>query len=108
MSTIQICCHGNYFSIVSICQISAQFRRETSAEVVIVAYSRASGVCLSDLQSKLQQYRSRLVKVGAFSACSNVTGILTDVDEVSILLHRHGAYAVFDYATAAPYVKVGS
>mmetsp|Transcript_5629 Transcript_5629/g.7814 ORF Transcript_5629/g.7814 Transcript_5629/m.7814 type:complete len:437 (+) Transcript_5629:52-1362(+) len=80
--------------------------RETSAEVVIVAYSSVSGVCLADLLSKLQRYQSRPVKVGAFSACSNVTGILTDVDEVSILLHRHGAYAVFDYASAAPYVKM--
>jgi selenocysteine lyase/cysteine desulfurase len=33
-------------------------------------------------------------------------GILTDVNAVSICMHRAGGLVVFDYATAAPYVKV--
>lgn len=33
------------------------------------------------------------------SACSNVTGILTDTDTVAVLAHTHGALAVFDYAS---------
>lgn len=44
--------------------------------------------------------------IGCFSAASNITGILTDVDSVTECLHRHGALAFWDYATAAPYVKV--
>ena len=32
--------------------------------------------------------------VGAFSAASNVTGILTDTDRLAALLHRHGALSV--------------
>jgi selenocysteine lyase/cysteine desulfurase len=44
--------------------------------------------------------------IGAFSAASNVTGLLTDVRAVARTLHRAGALAVFDYAAAAPYVPI--
>ena len=44
--------------------------------------------------------------IGSFSAASNVTGILVDVDAVTILLHQYNALAFWDYATAAPYVNV--
>ena len=44
--------------------------------------------------------------IGCFSAASNVTGILVDVDSINVCLHKHGALAFWDYATAAPYVKV--
>ena len=80
--------------------------RESVADVVPVAYSAVHGVCLVDLERKLQQYKPRKLKIGAFSAASNVTGICTDVDATSILLHFHGAFAFFDYASAAPYVKM--
>jgi len=44
--------------------------------------------------------------IGSFSAASNVTGILTDVNAVCTLLHRHKGIALFDYACAAPYVDI--
>ncbi|KAL8616794.1 hypothetical protein ACOMHN_017831 [Nucella lapillus] len=44
--------------------------------------------------------------IGSFSAASNVTGILCDADAVTVLLHRYGALAFWDYATAAPYVRL--
>ncbi len=44
--------------------------------------------------------------VGCFSAASNVTGILCDVNDVTICLHKHGALAFWDYATAGPYVEI--
>ena len=44
--------------------------------------------------------------VGTFAAASNVTGVLTDVDLVTALLHRYNALAIFDYATAGPYVPM--
>lgn len=45
-------------------------------------------------------------KFGAFAAASNVTGVVTDVDAVTKLLHEHGALAFWDYATAAPHMRV--
>jgi hypothetical protein len=50
------------------------FRRESIAEVVVVAYSPSTGVCLKDLVDKLTQYAHRRIKIGSFSAASNVTG----------------------------------
>ena len=35
-----------------------------------------------------------------------MTGIVTDVDAVSTLLHRHGALACWDYASAGPYLPI--
>ncbi|KAF7256889.1 hypothetical protein EG68_05595 [Paragonimus skrjabini miyazakii] len=40
------------------------------------------------------------------AAASNVTGILVDVNAFSSLTHRYGGLAFWDYATAAPYVKI--
>jgi kynureninase len=42
--------------------------------------------------------------IGCFSAASNITGILTDTNKVSACLHRYGALAVWDYATAGIHV----
>lgn len=41
--------------------------------------------------------------VGSFAAASNVTGIIEEVDAVTTLLHRFGALACWDYASAAPH-----
>ena len=76
--------------------------------MVTVQYHPITGVCLADLSRFLSLYASRSVKVGAFSAASNVTGVLTAANSVSALMHRAGGLAFFDYATAAPYVKVNS
>ena len=40
------------------------------------------------------------------TAASNVTGILSDVDRITVLLHTYGALALWDYATAAPYIRL--
>jgi selenocysteine lyase/cysteine desulfurase len=80
--------------------------RESVADVITIGYSTKTGVDLQELEEQLQLHAHRVLRVGAFSACSNVTGVCTAMDEVSILLHRYHALAVFDYATAAPYVKI--
>ncbi|MDH3533915.1 MAG: aminotransferase class V-fold PLP-dependent enzyme [Gammaproteobacteria bacterium] len=51
------------------------------------------------------RYQGRL-RIGSFSAASNVTGMRTDVRKVASLLHKHNAIACFDYAACAPYVDV--
>jgi selenocysteine lyase/cysteine desulfurase len=44
------------------------------------------------------------LKIGSFSAASNVTGIVSHTFSVTALLHRHGALSFWDIAAAAPYV----
>jgi len=41
--------------------------------------------------------------VGCFAAASNVTGILADTDAITAMLHKYGALACWDYATAGLY-----
>ncbi len=79
---------------------------ETVADVVEVALSPDGGVDLGDLERVLATHATRPLKIGSFSAASNVTGVLTDVPAVARILHAAGAYAVFDYAAAAPYVPI--
>jgi selenocysteine lyase/cysteine desulfurase len=80
--------------------------RESPAEVVVVGQDAEGRVDLDHLRAELERHATRPFKIGSFSAASNVTGIVTDVDAVSILLHRHGALACWDYAAAAPHLPV--
>ena len=50
--------------------------------------------------------RDRPLRIGCFSAASNVTGLRTDTARISQLLHQHDALACWDYAAAAPYVRI--
>ena len=41
-----------------------------------------------------------MLKIGVFSASSNLTGVLTDTIAVTSLLHKYNCLAFWDYATA--------
>ncbi len=84
--------------------------RESIAEVIRIREDSDGHIDLQELGDRLQRLRSedgedRLV-IGSFSAASNVTGIVTDTDAVSALLHRFDALAFWDFAAAAPYVSM--
>ncbi len=79
---------------------------ESIAEVVEVALDAAGRVDLADLRCKLGAQRHRPLKIGTFSAASNVSGLLTDTRAVARALHAEGAYACVDYAAAGPYVPI--
>ncbi|KZK98904.1 MULTISPECIES: aminotransferase class V-fold PLP-dependent enzyme [unclassified Pseudovibrio] len=80
--------------------------RESIADVVSIPLCEGGQVCLDDLEKQLIKYADRPLKIGSFSAASNVTGVKTDVDTVARLLHKHGALSFWDYAAAAPYVGI--
>lgn len=79
---------------------------ESVADVVEVELDSTGRIDLQDLERKLRLHGARPLKIGSFSAASNVTGILSDVEDIARILHRHGAYAFFDYAAAGPYVPI--
>ena len=79
---------------------------ESIADVVEIALTPDGGLDLDDLQHQLGAYSDRPLKYGSFSAASNVTGLLSDVDAITRALHQAGAYACFDYAAAGPYVPI--
>ncbi len=80
--------------------------RESIAELVVIPLCANGLLDLSVLETKLEQYRDRNLKIGSFSAASNVTGLKTDVDAVARVLHRYDALSFWDYAAAAPYVGI--
>jgi selenocysteine lyase/cysteine desulfurase len=80
--------------------------RESIADVVVCPQDSDGHVDLAFLDAELQRYADRPLRIGSFSAASNVTGILSDVAGISAMLHRHGALAFWDYAAAAPYVAL--
>lgn len=80
--------------------------RESIAEVVTIREDGDGHICVAHLRECLEQYEDRPLKIGSFSAASNVTGILTDVAAIATLLHEHGALSFWDYAAAAPYVAI--
>ncbi|MBS7526276.1 aminotransferase class V-fold PLP-dependent enzyme [Fusibacter paucivorans] len=81
--------------------------RESIAEVVIIGLTPLGEFDLKDLEEKVSSpaYKGRL-KIGSFSAASNVTGIKSPVYEIAKIMHAHGGYACFDFAASGPYVDI--
>ena len=79
---------------------------ESTAEVVEIGLDADGGIDVGDLERQLQEHAERPMKIGSFSAASNVTGLISDVPRIARVLHRAGALALFDYAAAAPYVPI--
>ncbi|HCY75704.1 MAG TPA: selenocysteine lyase [Ignavibacteriales bacterium] len=79
---------------------------ETIADVVMIDPNEDGLVNVEDFKAKLEKYKNRKLKIGAFTAASNVTGIEPDYFELSKLIHQYGGYAFIDFACAAPYVKI--
>jgi len=80
--------------------------RESCAEVVVIPLTPDGLLDCSKLEAELVRFASRRLKIGSFSAASNVTGVKTDTRRVASLLHAHGAVSLWDYAAAAPYVAI--
>ena len=80
--------------------------RECVADVVVIPQDLDGHVNLDVLRAKLEEYAARPLRIGSFSAASNVTGIVTDTDAISTLLHEHGALAFWDFAAAGPYIDI--
>ncbi len=80
--------------------------RESKATVVEIPEAPGGGVDLRVLETALRQYAACDLKIGSFSAASNVTGVLTDVDAVTRILKAHGALSVWDYAGGGPYLPI--
>jgi selenocysteine lyase/cysteine desulfurase len=79
---------------------------EALADVVVIAATSEGLVDLDDLRALLLTYQSRKIKIGAFTACSNVTGIETPYRAMARLLHEHGGVCFVDFAASAPYVTI--
>jgi len=80
--------------------------RESIADVVTIPENANGRIDLDVLEAQLVAHADRPLRIGSFSAASNVTGIVTDTHRIADLLHRHGALSFWDFAAAAPYVDI--
>lgn len=80
--------------------------RESIADVVEIKEDADGHIDLAELESRLIEYSTRPIRIGSFSAASNVTGIISDTSAISRLLHSHGALSFWDFAASAPYVDI--
>lgn len=79
---------------------------ETLGEVILVNPDREGRVDLNHLEQLLNVYKDRQLKIGSFTACSNVTGIQTPYHKLAKLMHQHGGLCFVDFAASAPYVEI--
>jgi selenocysteine lyase/cysteine desulfurase len=80
--------------------------RLSIADCVMIDEDDDGRIDLRQLEAELVRYAGRPLKIGSFSAASNVTGIISDDLAITRLLHRHGALSLWDYAAAGPYLKI--
>ena len=80
--------------------------RESGAEVIEIPEAAEGGPDRAVLAAELDRVIGRKPVIGAFSAASNVTGILSDVEGVTRQLKAVGAKVVWDYAGGGPYLPI--
>jgi selenocysteine lyase/cysteine desulfurase len=80
--------------------------RESVADMVRIPADGDGHIDVERLEAELLRFADRPLRIGSFSAASNVTGILSDTRAISTLLHHHGALSFWDFAAAAPYVDI--
>jgi selenocysteine lyase/cysteine desulfurase len=79
---------------------------ETIADVIVIAPNEEGLVDQDDFEKKLLEYRDRKLKIGSFTACSNVTGIETPYFKLAKMMHENGGYCFVDFACSAPYADI--
>ncbi len=80
--------------------------RESIADLVCIPLTSCGQINIAALEAQLKRYANRALKIGSFSAASNVTGLKSDTVGISQLLHEYNALSFWDYAAAAPYTAI--
>lgn len=79
---------------------------ETIADVEVLPPDADGFVDPECLRTRVARYAERSLKIGAFTAASNVTGIRTPFQDLARIMHEHGGVCFVDFAAAAPYVPI--
>lgn len=79
---------------------------ETIADVVVLNPGPDLLVDPDELRKQLEGFKDRTLKIGSFTACSNVTGIITPYYELARIMHESGGLCFIDFAASAPYVDI--
>lgn len=78
----------------------------TDCEVVVVPPCDNLLVSVDNLRKEVEKYKDRKLKIGSFSAASNVTGLITPYHKMAKVMHENGGLCFIDFAGSAPYVDM--
>jgi selenocysteine lyase/cysteine desulfurase len=76
---------------------------EDMVDVVVLEPDADLRVDPEELRRQLARYADRPLRIGSFSAGSNVTGLRPPYREMARIMHEAGGLAFVDFAAAAPY-----
>ena len=79
---------------------------ETIADVVVLPADENNLVDPEILSKEIKKYAKRTLKIGSFTACSNVTGVITPYHELAKIMHQNGGFCFVDFAASAAYVQI--
>ncbi len=79
---------------------------ESNVDVVVLEPDEKLLVNQNHLREKLEEYKDRKHKIGAFTSCSNVTGIETPYHDLAKLMHEYSGHCFVDFAASAPYLPI--
>ena len=79
---------------------------ETICDVVIIDPDENLLVDPEKLREQLEKYKDRKLKIGSFSAASNVTGVKPPYYKLARLMHEYDGICIIDFAASAPYVEI--
>ncbi len=79
---------------------------ETIADVVTIPPNDEGLIDFEQFELLLDKYKDRKLKIGSFTACSNVTGIRTPYHKLAGMMHENGGFCLIDFACSAPYVNI--
>ncbi len=79
---------------------------ECCCDVAILCKKSDGTPNLASLREILEANKHRKLIIGSFTACSNVTGIITPIHEMAAIMHEFGGLCFIDYSASAPYVKI--
>jgi selenocysteine lyase/cysteine desulfurase len=79
---------------------------ESLCDVEVIEPDEDLNINPEKLRQQLAKYHDRHLKIGSFSACSNVTGIITPFHQLAEIMHEYGGYCFVDFAASAPYVSI--
>ncbi len=79
---------------------------ESNVDVVVLEPTEDLLVDPESLRKEIVKYKNRTLKIGSFSACSNVTGVGVPYYDLAKIMHEHGGFCFVDFAASAPYVNI--
>ncbi|UOB19259.1 aminotransferase class V-fold PLP-dependent enzyme [Abyssalbus ytuae] len=79
---------------------------ETIAKVILIPHNEEGLICLKSFKTLLEKHKDHPIKIASVTACSNVTGIVTDYYAVAKLIHQYNGLCFVDFACSAPYVNI--